>query len=140
MTHRLAAWANQRLLPAVLGVLLLMDLGVGLNWLLSPPSSLTSPVYDTAKRVMSMHGFGALFAALAVTTGVLVLERWRGWLSGRLVAVGFGGLWLFWAVLFTLVPLGRPGSSYFGAVVACALALLHLLAGLALTRPPVEGD
>lgn len=136
MTHRLAVWADRKLLPAVVSLLLLADLLIGANWLLSPDSSLTSPIYDTAKRIMPMHEHGQLFIALAVVASAVTVYRGRSWLTGFLVGPVLACLHVFWAVLFTLVPLGRPGASYLAAIVfGLVLLPLHLLAGVALTRP-----
>lgn len=139
MTHRIAVWAYRNLLPATVVILLLADLGVGLNWLFSPPSSLKSVAYDTAKLIMPMDWYGLIVTLTTVAAGFVVGILHRVVLGGRIVGLALGGIWLFWAVVFALVPIGRHGTSYLGAIFALALCALHLLCGVAMTRPAAEG-
>lgn len=135
-----AAWADRRLIPVALATLLAMDAACGLIWIVSPPTSFASPVFDTAKGLLSIDAYGLamLFAVFAAVAGFAVMGRcWiTGWLAGPVIA----GQWVFWCVLFTAGAMHRPGASFMAAVFAAAAAVLHLLAGLAVAAGITLGD
>lgn len=132
LTHsRLAAWADNRLLPSLLACLLAVDVGVGLNWLLSPASDLTGAAYDVAKLLQPMNTWGALFLAAGSAASAAFIVGGRG-PAGYVVLLP-AGLWALWTVLFGWAASG-PGSSWLGAIFAGLLWVLHLLAGLAATH------
>lgn len=135
--QRLAAWADSRVLPSLLVVILAVDIGVGLNWLLASPADLISPAYREAKMLAGMDVWGALFLAAGAAAGAAVLAAGRG-VAGYTVLLP-AALWGLWTVLYT-VAASQQGVSWIGPVFACSLWLLHLLAGLAYSHhlaPPV---
>ena len=129
---RLAAWADSHLLPGLLVPLLVTDVAVGINWLLSPARNLVSPAYDIAKLWQPMDTWGAMFIAAACAAASALAFGGRG-RAGYVVLLP-AGLWALWTVLFALAPLTRPGTSLIGAIFAGVLWVLHLLAGLAATH------
>lgn len=142
MTHllshaRLAAWADSRLLPALLVVLLAVDVLVGVNWLLSPPSDLTSVAYSAAKAWLDMSTWGALFFAAGTGAAAALLAGGRGRAGYAMLPAA--GLWGLWTVLFTWAAM-LPGASWVGVVFSTALWVLHLIAGLAATHLPTTAS
>ena len=134
MTHRLTTWADARLLPALVVILLLVDLGVGVNWTASSDMALSSPAYAPAKRLMPMHAYGTLFLCAAVCAATLLCAAWRTWWAGYSILIA-GSLWVFWAVLYSTAAL-MPNVSWQAPVTSSGLAALHMLAGLAASRSP----
>lgn len=138
LQRRLAAWADSRLLPVGVVVLLVLDFAAGLNWLLSPPENLTAPAYAVAKQIAPMDLYGLAFMGVAVVaaavSGTLGRHWWSGWCVGGLLS----GLWAYWTAVLTLAPLGMPGASFAGALFAACFCCLHVLFGLALAHTPTE--
>lgn len=131
--HRFTAWADSRFLPAVVTVLLLIDLAVGFNWAISPPETLLPSAYDVALQhaPVSYYGIALLLVATVATT--VYAARGRSWMTGYLVGGLLAGFWLFWTVIFALAPFRT------GALLAAGTAALHVLSGLALShRPPLQ--
>lgn len=137
---RLAAWADSRLLPVVCVALLALDAGMGLNWLIAPPSRLSSPAYSAAQQLASMTVYGAAMVVGVALAAAAALAFGRSWWTGWAIGSLLAGQWLFWTVCFTLAPIGTDGASYAGAVFAAPLCVLHVIAGLALTHQPVPGS
>ena len=131
---RLPVCSRRAALLGVLVVLLLTDVAVGLNWVLSSPENLTSPAYDVAKRLAPLPVAGLLMILAAAVAAGLVWRASRSWLAGYSVIV-VGAVWAGWAVMFTLAPFGRPGASFLGAILAACMTVLHLFVGIALVRP-----
>lgn len=130
---RCAEWADLYGLPALATILLGVDLGTGLNWLLSPPADLSGPVYDPAKMLAPMWAYGVVFLVLSVLAIAALLTRWRSWLAGYTVHL-LAAAWAFWAVLFGAAAAG-PHTSWQGTIQAIGLALLHFLCGFAVAHP-----
>ena len=135
LEERLAAWADRRILPALLGILLVSDLSFAANWTLSPERVLRSPAYSTAKMLLPMHVWGSILALLSVAATTAVLVHGQKWMTGYLVGPCMVAFWGFWSVLFAM-SYGQPGASMFGAITSVLLALLHGLAGLSVIRAP----
>lgn len=136
--RRLAAWADSRVLPVGVVVLLALDFASGFNWLVSPAANLTSPAYSVAKQVAPMAVYGGMFMLGAVLAATIYALRGRSWWTGWTIGGPLAGLWLFWTVMLTLAPLGMAGSSFAGAIFAGCFTCLHLLFGLALAHVPPE--
>lgn len=129
-----AAWAYHRLLPTLLVLLTLLDVVLGLNWLLSDNDRLTSPGYMAAKTVAPMHTWGGVTIVYALVCVLVYRFHGRSFTAGVVIGLFTGGYWFFWAILFTSSAVAYRGVSWFPAIVAVALGLAHGLVGLALTH------
>lgn len=138
LQSRLAAWADHRLLPALVAVLFVGDVGMAANWVAAPPAALTAPAYDVAKQLLPMDAYGLILAVMTGAAAAATLIRGRSWATGWLVGPLLGAMWFFWTVMFGLAPLGRTGASFAGVALSLPLCLLHLLAGLALAHRPTS--
>lgn len=133
LNHRLAHWADSRLLYAVLVCLVAADVMVGVNWLTQPPSELASPAYQMAKLLQPMDVWGALFLTAGAAAASALLFGGRG--PAGFVVLLPAALWGLWTFLFAWAAT-LPGASWIGVIFAALVWSLHMLAGLAMTYRP----
>lgn len=133
--ERLPAWVDRKVLPALVIILIVTNVLVAANWIASPEASLTSPAYAVAKGLTTMTNHALILGLATLAATATIAVKGRSWIGGYGLCL-VGGVWTAWTVLFALAPMGRPGASYLGAILAAAFAALHLVAGLAFSHKP----
>lgn len=108
----------------------------GLLYALQPATRLSGPAFQTARDVLSMDQWGAIFAAVGACQLVaLVLGAYHGsrWLYVQTLKVGVA-LTAFWAVLLFLSARESPFVSYTSSLWLVALTVLQMATTRGLRR------
>lgn len=132
--HRLATHAG--LVSALLWLCLCVDLAAGLNWLVLGLAA-DAPAYVPAEKLMPIPVWGFLFVGWAVG-GMFTHRNVHPKARAYLVRNVGAALWFCWFVFFVWAASTQPLVSWFGAIVAAGLLLLHRITGHALAARSQE--
>lgn len=131
LTWRTVTQGSQVILPAYPG----MTCALGLFFLIQASSRTSSPAFDPAKSLMSIHMWGTLFLALGLFEVLCFIIGNRMWLRWALVAGC--GLCGFWAVLLLKAAHDDVNVSYTGFVWVFFAGLAHLASARSVVKDVV---
>lgn len=113
--------------------LAIMDLAIGLLYVLQPGPRTTAPALSVARSLLPIHYWGVVFITLAVVLGTAVWGVRAGASSAArvtswVVQVGGSALFIMWALMYFLAAIEEPKASLVGIPTFLYLGYRHTFA------------